>query len=184
MVQKAKLGDEKAFGELYELYFDRIFRFIYFRVNHKEIAEDLAEDAFIKAWTRIHHVKGASFGGWLYQIAKNTVIDHYRQKKTLVDLQEIENIIEYEQNIVEQTNMQIEQKRFMALLRQLTPEQQIVIKLKFLEDLENSEIAELIAKTEGSIRVIQHRAIQKLQELFNLELKEAEKNKRKADAQN
>jgi len=171
LVKKAKQGEEQAFGELYERYFERIYRFIYFRVNHKEIAEDLTEDVFVKAWSKIKHVKEESFGGWVYQIAKNRIIDYYRQSKETVDITEIENILESDENIIESTNLIIEQKTFLELLKKLTPEQQIIIKLKFIEDLDNSEISELISKSEGSIRVIQHRAIQRLQELLDQHIK-------------
>ncbi len=171
VILHAKQGSEQAFGQLYELYFEKIFKFIFYRVSHKEIAEDLTEDVFIKAWTSIRSVKEDSFSGWLYQIAKNKVIDYYRQKKTMVDLDEIENILESDQNLNEDANTVIERKVFMEALKLLTPEQQIIIKLKFIEDMDNFEIAELISKSEGSIRVVQHRAIQKLQELISKQVK-------------
>ena len=171
LVQNAKRGDEQAFGELYELYFEKIYKFIFFRVNHKQNAEDLAEDVFVKAWSKIKQVNEEKFGGWLYQIAKNKIIDHYRQNKETVDISGLENLLETDENIVEHANMLIEQKTFMLLLKKLTPEQQIIIKLKFIEDLDNAEISELISKSEGSIRVIQYRAIQKLQELLDQQIK-------------
>jgi RNA polymerase sigma-70 factor (ECF subfamily) len=171
LIAQAKRGEEAAFGQLYDLYFQKIYKFVYFRVNHKETAEDIAEEVFIKAWTSILHVKAESFGGWLYQIAKNKVIDHYRQKKLLIDLSEVEAILESEENVVDTVNTVMEQKVLMRLLKKLTPEQQIVIKLKFLEGLENDEISELISRSEGSIRVTQHRAVQKLQDLLNKELR-------------
>src|SRR5258708_4813133 len=158
---------QHAFGQLYELYFEKIYKFIYFRVSHKEVAEDLAEEVFIRAWSKITHVKEDSFGGWLYQIAKNRVIDYYRQKKTDIDIDQIANILESDNDLNRDANAVIEHQVFLGLLKQLSPEQQIIIKLKFLEDLSNAEISELISKSEGSIRVVQHRAIQKLQELFN-----------------
>lgn len=167
----AKQGNEQAFGQLYELYFEKIYKFIYFRVSHKEIAEDLAEDVFIKAWTSIATVKEDSFNGWLYQIAKNKVIDYYRQKKVTVDIEEIQNVLESDQDINDDANTVIERKVFMEALKQLTPEQQIIIKLKYIEDMDNAEIAELINKSEGSIRVVQHRAIAKLQELIKKQVK-------------
>jgi RNA polymerase sigma-70 factor (ECF subfamily) len=166
LILEAKNGSEYAFGQLYELYFDKLFKFIYYRVSHKEVAEDLTEDVFIKAWTSIKTVKEDSFSGWLYQIAKNKVIDYYRQKKTVVDIEDIENILESDVNLSEATNTVLDQKLFRTVLKQLTPEQQIIIKLKFIEDMDNLEIAELISKSEGSIRVVQHRAILKLQELI------------------
>lgn len=170
LILQAKRGDEQSFGQLYELYFEKIFKFIYFRVSHKEVAEDLTEEVFIKAWQKIGHVKEESFAGWLYQIAKNRVIDYYRQKKITIDLDEISNILETDDDLSGDANALIEHQIFIGLLKQLTPEQQIIIKLKFIEDLDNDEIAELISKSEGSIRVVQHRAIQKLQELFNKQI--------------
>lgn len=167
LFDKAKKGEDAAFGEIYNLFFKKIYHFIFFRVGHKEIAEDLAEEVFLKAFTKIASVnEDSAFEGWLYQIARNLVIDYYRQKKSIVALEEIENTLEYETNIVDVVNLQEQQKVFLKLLKELGAEQQVVIKLKFLEDLENSEIAELLHKNEGAIRVIQHRAIIKLQELI------------------
>lgn len=164
---RAKKGEETAFGEIYNLFFKKIYRFIFFRVGHKEVAEDLAEEVFLKAFTKIASVnESGAFEGWLYQIARNSVIDYYRQKKLTVALEDIENTLEYETNVVDIVNLEQQQKVFLKLLKELAPEQQVVIKLKFLEDLENSEIAELLHKNEGAIRVIQHRAIIKLQELI------------------
>lgn len=170
---KAKQGDEAAFGEIYNLFFKKIYRFIFFRVGHKEIAEDLAEEVFLKAFTKVASVSdGGAFEGWLYQIARNLVIDYYRQKKLTVALEDVENTLEYETNVIDIVNLQQQQKVFLKLLKELAPEQQVVIKLKFLEDLENSEIAELLHKNEGAIRVIQHRAINRLQELIKKDIKE------------
>jgi RNA polymerase sigma-70 factor (ECF subfamily) len=164
---RAKTGEEAAFGEIYNLFFKKIYRFIFFRVGHKEVAEDLAEEVFLKAFTKIASINESSaFEGWLYQIARNLVIDYYRQKKSTVALEEIENTLEYETNVVDVVNLQKQQKIFLKLLKELGAEQQVVIKLKFFEELENSEIAELLGKNEGAIRVIQHRAIIKLQELI------------------
>lgn len=164
---RAKKGEEAAFGEIYNLFFKKIYRFIFFRVGHKEVAEDLAEDVFLKAFSKIASInESGAFEGWLYQIARNLVIDYYRQKKSIVALEDIENTLEYETNVIDIVNLQEQQKVFLKLLKELGAEQQVVIKLKFLEDLENSEIAELMHKNEGAIRVIQHRAIIKLQELI------------------
>lgn len=166
LISQAKQGNEQAFAQLYELFFDKIFKFIFFRVNNKENAEDLTEEVFIKAWTKISDVSEQSFSGWLYQIAKNKVIDHYRQKKTTVNIEDIANILETDYDLPGQTNALFDSKLLIELIRELPPEQQIIIKLKFLEDLDNAEIAELISKSEGSIRVTQHRAISRLQELY------------------
>ncbi len=171
-VRAAKHGNEEAFRHLYDQYFDKIYSFIFFRIHHKEVAEDLTEDVFIKSWTRIASVEPESFGGWLYSIARNTLIDHYRKHRETVDLTEIQDIIESPQNVVEEADLQLNQKILLDLIRKLTPEQQIVMKLKFLEGLENQEISEMISKSEGSIRVVQHRAIQRLHELMSEHIEE------------
>jgi RNA polymerase sigma-70 factor, ECF subfamily len=165
---QAQAGSDKALTALYNQYFERIYRFIFYRVSHKETAEDLTEDVFIKAFKNLRTLEqAAAFEGWLYQIARNLVIDYYRSKRAVVPLEEIENTLEYETNIVDLVNLQTEQTIFIKLLKELSPEQQQVIKLKFLEDIDNASIAEIMKKTEGAIRVIQHRAITRLKELID-----------------
>ncbi len=166
LLSKAKSGEHAALSELYELCFDKIYRFIFYRVGHKEVAEDLTEEVFTKAFENLKSLQTSSkFEAWLYQIARNKVIDYYRSKKQLTALEDVEHTLEYETNLVDIVNLKIEQKIFIKLLKELQPEQQIVIKLKFLEELSNEEISELLGKTEGAIRVIQHRAISLLKEL-------------------
>jgi RNA polymerase sigma-70 factor (ECF subfamily) len=167
LLQRAKAGEQAAFGQIYDHFFKKIYTFIYFRVGHKEVAEDLTEDVFLKAFGKILSIsKDGSLEAWLYQIARNRVIDYYREKKFTVALEEVENTLEYETNVIDIVNLQRQQMIFLKLLKELGAEQQIVLKLKFLENLDNAEIAELLHKNEGAIRVIQHRAIAKLQELI------------------
>ncbi len=167
LLLRAKAGQDEAIGQIYELFFEKIYRFTFYRVSHKEVAEDLTEEVFIKAFGSLHQLTDStSFEGWLYQIARNKVIDYYRSKKLIVPLEAVENTLEYETNLIDLVDLQAQQKVFIRLLKELKPEQQIVIKLKFLENLDNSAIAELLHKNEGAIRVIQHRAIAKLKELI------------------
>lgn len=167
LVTKAQDGQEQAATELYNLFFDKIFRFIYYRVGHKETGEDLTEEVFTKAFTSLANLKEPNaFEGWLYQIARNKVIDYYRSKKIVIALDEIENTLEYETNIIDTVNLEFQQKLIVKVLKQLPSDQQKVIKLKFFEDLTNAEIAQLLEKPEGAVRVIQHRAINKLKNLL------------------
>lgn len=164
---KAQAGSEAALADLYNFYFERVYKFIYYRVSHKETAEDLTEDVFVKLFRNLRKLEQpTAFEGWLFQIARNQVIDYYRSKRAVVPLEEIENTLEYETNIVDLVNLQTQQTVFIKLLKELTGEQQQVIKLKFLEDIDNTAIAQIMNKTEGSIRVIQHRAIARLKELI------------------
>jgi len=167
LLQSARAGDEAAFTQIYDLFFEKIYRFIFFRVGHKEVAEDLAEDVFIKVFQSLSSLaKDKSFESWLYQIARNRIIDYYRSKKLVVPLEEVENTLEYETNVVDVVSLESQQKIFIKLLKELSAEQQVVIKLKFLEGMGNEEIASVMDKSEGAIRVIQHRAIAKLKELI------------------
>ncbi len=166
LVKQAKAGQEAAFTELYDQFFTKIYRFIFYRVGHKETAEDLAEDVFVKAFGSLSSLEdGSAFESWLYTIARNKVIDYYRSKKALVPIEEVENTLEYETNIIDIVNLGFQQKTIIKLLKELTNEQQMVIKLKFFEDFTNGEIAAILGKEEGAIRVIQHRAISKLKTL-------------------
>lgn len=167
LINHAKNGHAEALTEIYENYFTRVYRFIYYRVSHKETAEDLAEEVFIKIFASISKLdKVEAFEGWLFQISRNLIIDYYRKKKQNVSIESVENTLQYETNLVDVINLEYDQKILLKLLKDLTEEQQIVIKMKFLEDLDNLTIATTLNKTEGAIRVIQHRAITRLKELF------------------
>lgn len=168
ILRQAQKGSDAALTSLYNHYFERIYRFIYYRVSHKETAEDLTEEVFVKVFDKLKGLEQlAAFEGWLFQIARNKVIDYYRSKKQTVALEDVENTLEYETNIVDIVNLKTEQMVFIKLLKELNPEQQQVIKLKFLEDIDNDIIAKMMDKTEGAIRVIQHRAIARLKELID-----------------
>lgn len=163
----AKAGQQEALADIYETYFVRVYRFVFYRVSHKETAEDITEEVFIKAFKGLKNLEELdAFEGWLFQIARNLVIDYYRKKKQLVPLDSVENTLEYDTNVVEIINLQLEQSILIKLLKELNDEQQTVIKMKFFEELDNSAIARILDKTEGAIRVIQHRAILKLKEIF------------------
>lgn len=160
-------SSEQALTTLYNTYFQRIYRFIFYRVSHKETAEDLTEEVFLKTFSNLHKLEQTqAFEGWMFQIARNLVIDYYRSKKATVALEEVEHSLEYESNVIDLVNLQTEQQVFLKLLAELTDEQQQVLKLKFYEEVPNDAIAKLLNKTEGAIRVIQHRAIAKLKELL------------------
>lgn len=167
VLSHAQSGKEEALTQLYNHYHERLYRFIYYRVSHKEVAEDLTEEVFVKLFRNLKNLQqSAAFEGWLYQIARNRVIDYYRSKKSTVPLEEVENTLEYDTNIVDIVNLQTNQKILIKILKELGAEQQMVIKLKFMEDLDNEAIAQIMNKKEGAIRVIQHRAITKLKELM------------------
>ena len=167
-LQKAQSGDSEAFGGLYDHFAGRLYKFIYFRVGHKEVAEDILSDTFVKAWQKINQINSpAALSGWLYQIAKNNIIDYYRLKKETVALEDVAEFLEDAVSSIEILDIDLGQKKILAVLNQLPQDQQLVIRYRFFEDLTSEEISYIMDKSEGAIRVIQHRAIIKLKELLD-----------------
>jgi RNA polymerase sigma-70 factor (ECF subfamily) len=167
VLEACQRGDRASFGRIYDLYSQRLYKFIYLRVGHKEIAEDILADSFVKAWTKIAHVNSSkALSAWMFQIAKNNIIDYYRIRKSTIAIEEVEHTLEDAANPIEEMDLRLDQKRILVALDQLPMDQQQVIRYKFFEDLTNSEIALIMNKTEGAIRVIQHRAIVRLQEVL------------------
>ncbi len=179
LLQKAQSGDREAFGFIFDEFSSKIYKFVYFRVGHKEVSEDILADTFVKAWIKISQVNSPkALSSWLYQVAKNNIIDYYRVKKETVALEDVASILEDPYNAIEQVNLNIEQQKIIELLRSLPHEQALVIQYRFFEDLDNAEIAELMGKSEGAIRVIQHRAISNLKQMLG-NLSGNHENKRK-----
>ena len=165
LMLRAKDGDGVAFGKLYELYFTPVYRYIYYRVQSKEEAEDLVQVVFVKVYRSISSFsdQGKSPLAYFFTIARNTIYDYWR-KQNRVSLQEDIDIPDMRQDPVRQ----VEQQEASDLVRQgiqhLTDDQSEVITLKFINELSNQEIAELLSKSEESIRQLQSRGLQKLRE--------------------
>lgn len=180
--EKAKTGDEEAFGLIYDYFAEKILRFIYFRTGHKEVAEDILSDTFVKAWTKLSQVNShKALSTWLYQIAKNNVIDYYRVRKNLVPIDEVAAFLEDAAPAIDDSLLGFRDQKLLAMVENLPQEQREVIRYKFFEDLTNQEIALLMNKTEGAIRVIQHRAVVKLREMIKPDKPEKTKGKHHHD---
>ena len=163
LVDLAKAGDGEAFAQLYEAYFDRVYRFIFFRVTDDQVAEDLAAQVFLKAWENLHRYKPhGPFLAWLYAIARNTVIDNYRTRKQTVSLDEAAPIATQEEKLDDRLQFEFEIQSLQEAMQRLTQEQQEVITLKFIAEYDTAEIARHMGKSEGAIRALQMRALQAL----------------------
>lgn len=166
LVKKAQDGDTVAFGEIYDVLITPIYRYIFYRLNDQDAAEDLTEETFLKVWENLKKYKeGANpFSSWVYRIAHNLVIDHYRK---------VGPVGEVDENTVDEarhsdpkgeTHLKLTQIRLHKLIKQLPEDGQQVIILKFINNLSNEEISAATGKTEGSIRTIQSRALAKLRD--------------------
>lgn len=167
LIRQMKQGDREAFGKLYLKYLDAIYRYIYFRVGQeKAIAEDISETVFFKAWEHIGSFKEnqGTIKAWLYMIAKNAITDHFRTNKPTVELDE--NLIQVDNNIEKELERDDDAKNLTNAINKLTDEQKQVITMKYIEDMSNEEIAQVLNKHEDAIRALQHRALEKLKKLM------------------
>ncbi|MCF7830928.1 RNA polymerase sigma factor [Candidatus Gracilibacteria bacterium] len=170
LVGKSQQGCEKSFGRLFDLFFDKIFRYIQFRVAENE-AEDLTSDVFLKVVENIKSyktTKNASFSAWIFRIAHNTVIDFYRRKKELLGLNDETNedfflqIPDENPRPDEQTNTYYDIQKLKEALKSLPDNQREILEFKYLEGFSNTEIAHITGKSEGNIRVLQLRALREI----------------------
>ena len=167
LVHKAKRDDKEAFGKLYLNHLDSIYRYIFFRVNQeREQAEDLTEIVFFKAWEKLDNFDedGVGFRAWIYKIAHNLVIDHYRDNKKRVELND--SIPDESQNVEEKVLKDLESKNLLKAIEQLSEEQREVITMKFIEGLSNKEISKVLNKHEDAIRALQYRALKVLKQIL------------------
>lgn len=170
LLRQALNGDAEAFGDLYLRYLDPIYRYIYFRVGSHDEAEDLTEEVFVRAWEALPTFtpRGQPFTSWLYRIAHNLVVDYRRRQKPLPMSEEsLRTVTAQTPTPEEAVARSQEAEALIAALRELDDEEQHVIVLRFVQDLSHSEVAAIIGKSEGASRVIQHRALTKLQRALN-----------------
>ncbi len=163
LVELAKAGDAQAFGQLYDASFDRVYRFLFFRVNDVQTAEDLTSLVYLKAWENLHRYQPRGpFLAWLYSIARNTVIDHYRTHKQTVSLDEAAPMAAPNAKPDDVVDLHLQMKTLQAAMQHLTQEQREVLTLKFIAEYDTAQIARQMRKSEGAIRALQMRALQAL----------------------
>lgn len=167
LIERAK-HDPQAFGELYELYVDRIYNYIYYRVGNAEDAEDLTARVFqrmLKALPR-YQDRGAPFASWLYRIAHNLVANHHRDKRrrpslSIDDLPLMSNWREAPEQVVEQHD---EERTLWQAINELSEDRRELLILKFGEGLSNAQIGGMMGRTEGAIKSLYHRTLISLRE--------------------
>ncbi len=167
LVRRAVEGDVEAFGDLYEHYLPEIYRYVFYRVGERQEAEDLTETVFLNVWQALprFRVGEVSFRSWLYRVAHNLLVDHYRTTKPTIDLAQ-EMPLQDPSPSPEQQVMDLErQSQIARWLAQLPPDYQQVLTLRFVNGLSHAQAAEVMGRTEGAVRVLQHRALRALRRL-------------------
>lgn len=165
LLKRAKLGEKEAFGKLYEIYMDRIYRYNFFRVGQDRfVAEDLTADVFVKAWEKLDKFDKGSFQAWIYTIARNTIIDYMRTGKKHKQLDE--TVIDEKIDIEEEVHKKLGVEKILSCLDDLTEEQREIIILRFVNDMSYKDIAALLKKQEDAIRALQYRALKQLKKIL------------------
>ena len=173
LVQRAIGHDAEAFGRLYDMHVDRVYRHVYYRVSNAHDAEDLTQQVFLKAWQAIDRYKrtASPFVAWLMTISHNVVVDFYRTRKDKAYL-EAEVLASDPASSPEQaTEASLEQQCLRRAILQLGGDEQQVVILRFIEGFDFPEIASVLKKKEGNVRVILHRALVKLRNILEKERK-------------
>jgi RNA polymerase sigma-70 factor (ECF subfamily) len=170
LVLRAIQRDEDAFAELYERHVVRVYRHIYYMVGNSPEAEDLTSQTFLRAWEAIerYQVRGAPFVSWLLRIAHNLGVSHLRSKRESSQLHD--GIVDTTMRRDPESSYQqtAEEELVREAILRLREEQRQVIILRFIEDLDYREVAEIIGKSVAAIRVIQHRALNALRKQMKL----------------
>jgi RNA polymerase sigma-70 factor (ECF subfamily) len=166
LVARGQEGDRDALEELYLIHFDRIYSYLHVSVGNRHDAEDLTTQTFLKMLEKIGTFKwqSAPFSAWLFRIAHNLAMDHFRAGRRWQPEEEVPEPPGEEEPSAELEAMQtIGRESMLKLIERLSPEQQQVLTLKFVFNLPNAEVAAILDKTEGAIKSLQHRALVSLQ---------------------
>lgn len=164
LLERAGAYDPVALAEIYDQYYNRIYTYIYHRLGDAGLSEDLTAEVFLRMLESVKASRAwhTSLTGWLYRIAHNLVIDHYRRQAKREGPELNERIIPAADNPVLSFEKLLSEQQLREAIHTLTDDQQQVIFLKFVDDLSNAEVADILGKTEGAIKALQHRALASL----------------------
>ena len=171
LVEAAKDGDPEAFGALFDHFYGPVYRYVAARVGRPSDAEDLAQLVFVKALEALprYELRGVPFGGWLFRLARNVVIDHVRTRREHVTLDVIVQRSDEGGGPDELAAIRQDLDSVAHALRRLTPEQREAIQLRFFAGLSAKEAAVAMGRQEGTVRGLQFRAIAALRRELGIE---------------
>jgi RNA polymerase sigma-70 factor, ECF subfamily len=170
LVELAQDGDGEAFAQLYDNYFDTVYRYIYYRVGGRAVAEDLTSETFLRALRRIGTFtwQGRDFGAWLVTIARNLVADHFKSSRFRLEVTtgEMLDANEVESSPEDCVLEALSNAALLDAVHKLNPQQQECVTLRFLQGLSVAETAQIMGKNEGAIKTLQYRAVRTLARLL------------------
>lgn len=170
LVKAAQTGDMSAFGDLFDRYYDVVFRYVLFRMGDRSLAEDITQETFVRALRRITSVsyQGRDIGAWFVTIARNLIFDHVKSSRYRLE-QTTSEIVELSPSTSGPEQQVLDLATNDELLRcvcKLNPDQQECIRLRFLQGLSVAETARLMDRNEGAVKALQHRAVRRLAQLL------------------
>jgi RNA polymerase sigma-70 factor, ECF subfamily len=166
LVERAQAGDREALEDLYLLHFDRIYSYLHIAVGNRHDAEDLTTQTFLRMLESIGRFRfgKAPFSAWLFRIAHNLSVDHFRAARRLQPAEDVPEADGSADDSAEERALEkIGRTSMLELIAALSHEQQQVLTLKFVFNFSNGETATILGKTEGAIKSLQHRALTSLQ---------------------
>ena len=169
LVRRAQKQDQEAFEQIYEEYFDRIYRYITLKIGDAVEAEDLTQQVFLNTLRSISSFKwrGKPFSAWLYRIAHNQVVDYLRKKKrTPAPLEE--TLVSGSDNPQRAAERKLDVEQVLAAARHLTGAQREVISLRFTSDLSIAQVAGVMGKSQGAVKALQHSGIVALRKALSV----------------
>jgi RNA polymerase sigma-70 factor (ECF subfamily) len=168
LIQRAKQGDPTAFAELYDRHQPAIYRYIFHQVGNVATAEDLTSEVFVRLVEKIDRFtyRGRPLLAWLYTIARNLVTDHHRRSGRFQSLPLDERLAADTDAPEETVAQKLAQHRLAAAIIHLTEEQRQVILLRFVEGLDNKTVAQVLGKSIGAVKALQHRALAALRRIL------------------
>ncbi|MBI2053722.1 MAG: RNA polymerase sigma factor [Candidatus Staskawiczbacteria bacterium] len=166
---------KEQFGEIYDQYIEKIYRFVYLKVDSEEAAEDLTSKVFLKGWEAYKNQKSDAAnskeilnpGAFLYQIARNTVIDYYREKGKvkIVSTESTAAIADPRTDFQHKAAVNLDIGNIKSAMQKLKKDYQDVIIWHYLDDMPIAKIARTLGKPEGTIRVMLHRGLKELKDI-------------------
>jgi RNA polymerase sigma-70 factor (ECF subfamily) len=171
LLERAREYDPEALVEIYDGYSEKIYHYIYRYLGEARLAEDLTAQIFLKLLEAIKASKGprTHLSAWLYRVAHNLVVDHFRRRPREESLPLEEELVAAPEDVTVVVEKKLAQQQLRAAISHLTVDQQQVIVLKFVEGLSNAEVGQVLGKTEGAVKSLQHRALAALQRIMERE---------------
>lgn len=164
LIKKAQNGDREAFGKLYKTYFKKIYRYCSFNTKDDELAKDICQETFVKAWKKIKDFKmqeNWSIQAFLFTIARNLIIDHSRKRKEF-NIEKFEDNIESKEDLFASVDKKENVQKIKIALSNLEEIEKQIIILRYFEEMDTKEVAKIVGSKDGAIRVRIHRILEKL----------------------